>query len=79
MVHETAHLREPQHTPEYWRCVERAMPHYEEQGMAGTTRHSGGGNIGPYDSHCLGSGWGHASTLGGQARAPPTIANRQVR
>jgi len=31
VVHEMAHLREPHHTPEYWRRVERAMPDYERR------------------------------------------------
>jgi predicted metal-dependent hydrolase len=29
IVHELAHLIEPNHTPEFWRRVERAMPDYE--------------------------------------------------
>ena len=29
VVHEMAHLREPHHTPEFWRRVERALPNYE--------------------------------------------------
>jgi predicted metal-dependent hydrolase len=28
-VHEMAHLREPHHTPEFWRRVERALPDFE--------------------------------------------------
>ncbi len=31
IVHELAHLFEPNHTPEFWRRVERAMPDYEER------------------------------------------------
>ena len=31
IVHELAHLREPHHTPEFWRCVERALPDYERR------------------------------------------------
>ncbi len=29
LVHELAHLREANHTPEYWRIVERLMPGYD--------------------------------------------------
>lgn len=29
IVHELAHLAGPNHTPEYWNLVERAMPGYE--------------------------------------------------
>lgn len=29
VVHELVHLREPHHTPEFWRAVERAMPDWE--------------------------------------------------
>lgn len=29
VVHEMAHLREPHHTPEFWRRVERALPDFE--------------------------------------------------
>ena len=29
VVHEMAHLREPHHTPGFWRIVERAMPDFE--------------------------------------------------
>lgn len=29
VVHELAHLQEPNHTPDFWRLVERAMPDYE--------------------------------------------------
>jgi predicted metal-dependent hydrolase len=28
VVHEMAHLHEAHHTPEFWRCVERAMPDF---------------------------------------------------
>jgi predicted metal-dependent hydrolase len=31
IVHELAHLREPHHTPEFWRMVERALPDYDER------------------------------------------------
>lgn len=31
IVHELAHLREPHHTPEFWRMVERAVPDYDER------------------------------------------------
>ncbi|MGA7980431.1 MAG: SprT family zinc-dependent metalloprotease [Chromatiaceae bacterium] len=31
IVHELAHLREPNHTPEFWRRVERALPEYEQR------------------------------------------------
>ncbi|WP_243751152.1 M48 family metallopeptidase [Paraburkholderia sp. BL10I2N1] len=31
VVHEMAHLHEPQHTPEFWRRVERAMPDFERR------------------------------------------------
>ena len=29
VVHELVHLREPHHTPDFWRAVERAMPDWE--------------------------------------------------
>jgi len=29
LVHELAHLQRPDHTPEFWRLVERAMPDYQ--------------------------------------------------
>lgn len=31
IVHELAHLHHPHHTPEFWQCVERAMPDYERR------------------------------------------------
>lgn len=31
VVHELAHLHEPQHTPEFWLRVERALPDYERR------------------------------------------------
>jgi predicted metal-dependent hydrolase len=31
LVHELAHLTEPNHNPDYWNLVERAMPRYENQ------------------------------------------------
>lgn len=31
VVHETSHLHEPHHTPEFWRRVERAMPDFERR------------------------------------------------
>jgi predicted metal-dependent hydrolase len=31
LVHELAHLRRHDHTPEFWRIVERAMPDYESR------------------------------------------------
>lgn len=31
VVHELVHLREPHHTPEFWRRVERAMPDFESR------------------------------------------------
>jgi hypothetical protein len=31
VVHELAHLREPSHTPDFWRHVERALPDYERR------------------------------------------------
>ena len=31
VIHELIHLREPHHTPEFWRRVERAMPDYERR------------------------------------------------
>ena len=31
IVHELAHLHEPNHTPEFWGRVERAMPDYEQR------------------------------------------------
>jgi len=31
VVHELAHLREPSHTPDFWRRVERALPDYERR------------------------------------------------
>ena len=31
IVHELAHLVEPNHTPEFWRCVGRALPEYEQR------------------------------------------------
>lgn len=31
MVHELAHLQYPNHSPEFWRLVEKVMPGYEEQ------------------------------------------------
>ena len=29
VVHELVHMREPHHTPEFWRAVERVMPDWE--------------------------------------------------
>ena len=31
VVHELVHLREPNHTPDFWRRVERAMPDYDDR------------------------------------------------
>ena len=31
VVHELVHLREPHHTPDFWRAVERAMPDWEHR------------------------------------------------
>jgi predicted metal-dependent hydrolase len=31
VVHELVHLREPNHTPYFWRAVERAMPDWEQR------------------------------------------------
>ena len=31
IVHEMAHLKEPHHTPSFWRRVERAMPDFEQR------------------------------------------------
>jgi len=31
IVHELVHLHEPNHTPEFWLRVERAMPDYEQR------------------------------------------------
>ena len=31
IVHELAHLSEPNHTPEFWQRVERALPDYEQR------------------------------------------------
>ncbi len=31
VVHELAHLVEPNHTPEFWLALERAMPDYEQR------------------------------------------------
>lgn len=31
VVHELVHLHEPNHSPEFWRRLERAMPDYEER------------------------------------------------
>lgn len=31
VVHELIHLREPHHTPDFWRAVERAMPDWEQR------------------------------------------------
>jgi predicted metal-dependent hydrolase len=31
LVHEPAHVRRPDHGPEFWRIVERTMPGYEER------------------------------------------------
>lgn len=31
VVHELVHLREPHHTPDFWRAVERAMPDWERR------------------------------------------------
>ena len=30
VVHELCHLHEHNHSPEYWRCVERVLPDYRE-------------------------------------------------
>ncbi|MGQ7246109.1 M48 metallopeptidase family protein [Halomonas sp. V046] len=37
VVHELAHLKEPRHTPAFWRHLERAMPDYEQR-KAGLAR-----------------------------------------
>ena len=31
IVHELTHLTEPNHTPEFWRQVERTLPDYEQR------------------------------------------------
>ena len=31
VVHELVHLVEPNHTPEFWLALERAMPDYEQR------------------------------------------------
>ncbi len=31
LAHELAHLKYPNHTPPFWRMIEKAMPGYEEQ------------------------------------------------
>jgi predicted metal-dependent hydrolase len=31
VVHELAHLMEPNHTPAFWRRVSRALPEYEQR------------------------------------------------
>lgn len=31
VVHELVHLREPHHTPDFWRAVERAMPDWKQR------------------------------------------------
>jgi predicted metal-dependent hydrolase len=31
VVHELVHLREPHHTPDFWRTVQRAMPDWEQR------------------------------------------------
>jgi predicted metal-dependent hydrolase len=31
VIHELAHLREPHHTPKFWRIVERAIPDWEQR------------------------------------------------
>ncbi|HEX6701759.1 MAG TPA: SprT family zinc-dependent metalloprotease [Gaiellaceae bacterium] len=38
VVHELCHLREPNHSPAFWRLVESALPRYEE-GRAWLRRH----------------------------------------
>jgi hypothetical protein len=51
-VHELTHLHEPNHTPEFWRRLERALPDYQarrtwlaEQGMEYTLQVLGGAGI----------------------------------
>ena len=41
VVHELAHLVEPNHTTEFWRVVERSMPEYEQR-KAWLAEHGGG-------------------------------------